>query len=57
MYRYETFEEYETELVVLEYTIQEAKEAFDALREENRYLANKVEELEQHLRNLGVTVF
>lgn len=54
MYRFATFDEYEVELAVLEFTLDEAKESFDILRTENRFLADRVELLECRLKELGV---
>lgn len=53
MYRFATLEEYETEIAVLEYTIQEAKEEFDLLKAENTLLDQRVKKLEQILNDMG----
>lgn len=54
MYRFATLDEYETEIAVLEYTIQEAKEEFDLLKAENVLLAQRIKKLEQILKNMGL---
>lgn len=54
MYRFATLDEYEIEIAVLEYTIQEAKEEFDLLKAENVLLAQRIKKLEQILKDMGL---